>query len=66
MAGVRRKEEEKWTSSEGGRVFIPRESGGWGDAGRLARIGRAKPHGATLGLEAGKGAPFTRTEIIIK
>jgi len=64
MAGVRRKEEEKWTSSEGRRVFIPRESGGWGDAGRLARNGRAKPQRATVCLEAGRGAPFTRTEII--
>ncbi len=64
MVGVRRKTEERWTSNEGGRVFIPRESGAWGDAGRLARNGRAKPNGATLGLEAGRGAPFTRTEII--
>jgi len=64
MVDVRRKTEEKWTSSEGGRVFIPRESDGWGDAGRLARNGRAKPNGAALGLEAGRGAPFTRTKII--
>jgi hypothetical protein len=64
MANVRRKMKEKWMSNEGRRVFISRESGEWGDAGRLARNERAKPHGAALGLEAGTGGPFTRTEII--
>ncbi len=59
---MRRKKKRK--SNDGRRVFIPRESGGWGDAERLARSGRANPDGAALGLEAGKGAPFTGTEII--
>ncbi len=58
MADMRRKG-ESWTSSEGRRVFISRESDGWGDAGRLAQSGRATSHGAAVGLEAGKGGPFT-------
>ncbi len=66
MVDVRRKMKEKWTRSEGRRVFISRESDEWGDARRLAQNGRTKPHGATLGLEAGTGAPFTRTKIIIR
>ncbi len=48
----------------GVQVFIPRESGGWGDAGRFARRGHAKPERAALGLEAGKGGHFTGTQII--
>jgi hypothetical protein len=64
MIGVRRKEEEKWTSNEGRRVFISRESDGWDDARRLARNGRAKPQWATICLEARRSAPFIRTKII--
>ncbi len=56
----------KVRKQRGVQVFIPRESGGWGDAGRLARRGDAKPDGAALGLEAGKSAHFTRTQIIKK
>ena len=62
---ARRKEKEKWRRKKRERVFIFRESDGWGDAKRLARNGRANPNGATLGLVAGTGAPFTRSNFII-
>ena len=55
---------EKVGKQRGVQVFIPRESGGWGDAGRLTRIGRAKPDRAALGLEAGKSGHFTATQFI--
>ena len=55
---------EKVGKQRGVQVFIPRESGGWGDAGRLARRGHAKPDGAALGLEAGKSGHFTGTYFI--
>ena len=56
----------KLRKQRGVQVFIPRESGGWGDAGRLARRGDAKPDRAALGLEAGKGGHFTTTQFICK
>ncbi len=56
----------KWKNSEGCRSLYLEESGGWGDAGRLTRRDHAKPDGAALGLEAGKGGHFTRTQIILK
>lgn len=65
MAGVRKERGTHGEEQRGGRVFIPRESGGWGNAGRLAQTGHANPDGAALGLEAGKGARLTRTEIIL-
>lgn len=55
--------EERWREvgkQRAVQVFIPGESGGWGDAGRLARRGRTKPDGAAPWLEAGKGHPFRR------
>jgi len=39
-------------------VFILWESGGWGDAERLAPRGHAKPDWDAPWLEAGKGYPF--------
>jgi len=63
MREEKRKGNERATKKR--RVFISRESDEWGDARRLARNESTKPHGATLGLEAGKGAPFTRTKIIL-
>ena len=62
---MRRRGEVKWTSNEGRRVLISRESDEWDDARRLARNERAKPNGVAICPEAGKGAPFTRTKIII-
>ena len=61
-----KKDEGERENSERCRSLYLGESGGWGDAGRLARRGDAKPDGAALGLEAGKGAHFTRTQIILK
>lgn len=61
-----RKTKEKVETSERVQVFIPRESGGLGDAERLVRGSQAKPERAALDLEAGKGAHFTRTDIIFK
>lgn len=63
--GIVRRSERKTSKEEGNQqVFIPRESGGWGDAGRLARRGQAKPERVALDLEAGRGAHFTRTIFI--
>ena len=61
-----RKMEEAVGKQRAGQVFIPRESGGWGDAGRLARRDQAKPEQAALDLEAGKGGHFTGTDIILQ
>ena len=58
---------ERWRKKEnrdGERDFILAQSGGGAQAGRLARMGGAKPEAGHAKLEAGKGAPFTRTYII--
>ena len=64
-AGVRRKDGRKWENSEGRTVFIPGQSSGWAEAGRVARWGGAKPDRWAAWLEAGKSARFTGTEIIL-
>ena len=56
---------EKVGKQRGVQVFIPRESGGWGDARRLTRRVGAKPDEVALGLEAGKSGHFTATQIIL-
>ncbi len=62
--GDMKKMKGKVEKQRGVQVFIPGESGGWGDAGRLTRRDHAKPERAALGLEAGKGGHFTATQII--
>jgi len=69
----RRGQPAMWKRDEGGRekwegrwIFIAlRKAAGEAMQGHLAGWGRTKPNGATLCLEAGRGARFTRTYIIL-
>ena len=61
--GVGRKDGEEMEKRRGVEVFIVRESGESANPLRYPRTGHAKPEQAHTRPEAGKRAPFTRTQM---
>ena len=56
---------EKVRKQRGVQVFIPRESGGWGDAGRLTRRGGAKPERSRLAWKQERAIISPRRRLFI-